>query len=260
MFLGLLWTGTFVEWFANLTNFKIIPSAWTDCKLYYFLWAYCGHYSSAILTIMSAEKFVALYFPLQAKRICNIKIAKWVSFVTACTFIIVEFYLLIVMKAGTNKFGFKECTATPFSLTMVYYLDFVFYSLGPFFIMCIFNSAIIYKLIMIKCKDRFKDNHSVNQSLSKSAMKGATMLVAVSLTFVILTLPVCLVYTGVISSTNVSLTVSLMMSTLNHSVNGFLYCIFGSRFRKELLRLVCRCRQNKVTSEINSVTNTVSPM
>ena len=186
---------------------------------------------------MSAEKFVTLYFPLQAKRVCNIKIAKWVSFVIAGVFVIVEFYLLIVVKAETNKFGFKEYRATPLSLTMVSYLDFVFYSLGPFFIMCIFNSAIIYKLIVAK----FKDNHSVNQSLSKSAMKGATMLVAVSLTFVILTLPVCLVYTGVVSSTNVSLTLTPMMSTLNHSVNGFLYCVFGSRFRKELLRLVCRC-------------------
>ena len=226
LLLGLLWTATFVEWLANLTNFRVIPSSWTDCKLYYFLWEFCAHYSSAILTIMSAEKFVALYFPLQAKTICNIKIEKWVSFITACVFVIVEFYLLIVMESGTKKFGLEECTATPLSLSVVYYLDFVFYSLGPFFIMCNFNSAIIYKLITVKCKGRLKDNQSVNQSLSKSAMKGATMLMAVSFIFIILTLPICLVYTGVVPFTNVSHTTAVMMSTLNHSINGFLYCIF----------------------------------
>ena len=260
IFSGLLWTGTLTHWFQYATNFRIRPHLWTDCKLHSFLWAFFGHYSSAILAIMSVEKFVALYYPLHAKRICNLRMAKRVSLTAAFIFIIANFYMLIVMKVGTDKHGTIKCTATLKGRLVLTYFNFIFYSLGPFVVLSVTNTLIVSKLLVVKYRSKYQNNEAVNQGISKSAVKGAMMLVSVSFTFIILTTPICIFFFGLVPSSEMIRMISGIMSTLNHSINGFLYCLFGSKFRKELIKLVCRCKHNRIeasTSE-NTVTNTAS--
>ena len=78
-----LWTGCFGNWVRFLTNFKIDPSTWTDCRLYYFLAFFGSHYSSMLLSLMSVEKCFAVYFPLKAKTVCTVRTAKWAAGVAA---------------------------------------------------------------------------------------------------------------------------------------------------------------------------------
>ena len=52
---------------------------WTDCKLFYFLFQFGGHYSSMFLVQISVEKCFAVYFPLKSKTICAVKTAKWAT-------------------------------------------------------------------------------------------------------------------------------------------------------------------------------------
>ena len=230
------------------------------CKLLYFLFGFFAYSSSATLSIMSAEKIVALYFPLQAKRICNVSIAKWVSIIAAFLSAAINLYLIIVVKVGISHSGFEKCTAADNGMLVMMYLDFIFYSFGPFLVMCVANILIIYKLLMLRYKNQ--SNQAINQGTNKSAMKGVGMLVSVSLTFIILTTPICLVFFDLVPSSETVKAIALVMFTLNHSINGFLYCLFGSKFRKELFKLICRCRQNRVeasTTGNNTMTNTVSP-
>ena len=209
---------------------------------------------------MCIEKFIALYLPLLAKRICTVQIARWVCLVIMMVYILVNIYSIFLVKTGTSVDGSEMCEFADDYYWIFSYVDFALYTLVPFIIMCVANSLIIYKLGMSKYKSRFGNSQAINQALSKSSLKGVTMLVAVSLTFLILTLPICLVSVGILSSV-LTETLAILLSFLNHSINGFVYCIFGSMFRKELFKLLCKCRQNKVdvtASDSNSGGNTVS--
>ena len=186
LFSGLLWTIILME------VHKKVSLRSSFCKLLFFLYGLFTYSSSATLSIMSAEKFVALYFPLQAKKICNVRIAKRVILIVAFLSAVINFYLFIVVKVGTDHFGFEECTAAYNGMLVMMYLEFIFYSFGPFLLMCVVNVLIIYKLLMLRYKNQ--NNQTINQGTNKSAMRGVGMLVSVSLTFIILTTPIGLVF------------------------------------------------------------------
>ena len=258
----MLCTGSLVDFTKHVTRFRIRPDFWVYCKLRYFLVHTFMRYSSSILAIMSVEKFVALFYPLYAKRICNIKKAKMVCLTVALTLFLINLILIIFTKISKTHLSLGECRFDHYSSLLMSYFDFVFYSFGPFVVMSVANVLIIFKLSILKFRSKNQSNLPLNQGLSKSALRGALMLVSVSLAFIILTTPVCLFYFDLIPSSKSIETVVFVMATLNHSINGFLYCLFGSKFRKELFKLICRCKHNRVevsTSGNHTVTNTVHP-
>ena len=101
--------------------------------------------------------------------------------------------------------------------------------------------------MIAKWQARQGRTESTNQAVSKAAMKGTAMLITVSLVFIFLMGPeaVCRFY--VIYAPQYFLHCLLfgfvsLMEYLNHSINGFMYCIVGARFRNELLDILC-CRK-----------------
>lgn len=67
-----LWTGAFPLWVGHLTRWTVDPHVWSKCKLTYFLTNLSRHLSSALLVLMTAEKFLAMYLPLKV-RVCHIQ-------------------------------------------------------------------------------------------------------------------------------------------------------------------------------------------
>ena len=122
-------------------------------------------------------------------------------------------------------------------------VDSVLYSFGPFTLMFMTNFAISFKFIETKCNDkRNTSTESTNQTLAKSATRGTAMVVTVSVTFLLLTAPIA-VKNILFNWYDISPLYRAFMNLtqyLNHSINGVLYCIVGSRFRKELFHLFCR--------------------
>ena len=60
-------------------------------------------YSSALLVIISIEKFFALHFPFRTKTICTVKIAKRVSLVTAVLFAGFNAQFIYIAKKKHNE-------------------------------------------------------------------------------------------------------------------------------------------------------------
>ena len=240
------------------------PRIWGDCKLYKFLFFFCEHYSSALLVIMSIEKFFALYFPLKTRSVCTVGTARWVSGITSLIFIIFNAQSLFIYEAQTDSYGYDRCLYVRVSVTyrLVFFrLNSALYSFGPFILMIIFNSAIIYKFLKTKFRNRYADSQSTSQALVKSATKGTAMLLTVSFTFIILTAPISI---GLAIGQRVHPilhTVTSLLGYLNHGINGVLYCIIGSRFRNELTKMLC-CN-GKMTNSTTSGTfsqNTANEM
>ena len=248
----MLWSGAFTAWIGHLSRWKIDPFVWTDCKLGYFLYYFGAHYSSMLLAVMSVEKFFALYFPLKAKSYCTVGTAKWVSSILAIVIGGLNFPLLIIVKLDgvlcilTNFGGIFEI------------MDAMLYSFVPIVVMVLANVAIISKLMYIK----YKGISHKNQSVSKSSTRGSVMVITVSLAFIILTSP-----RAVDSALHQYISVNpfgslfvIIVLYFNHSINGILYCIFGEKFRNELLKTMPCCRKNRMhnrsrSTSMNSVPN-----
>ena len=111
--------------------------------------------------------------------------------------------------------------------------------------------------MMAKWKNRHGGTGSVNQALSKSAIKGTVMLLFVSFEFIILTGPVTITYSYIIDVPPLIVySITVLLEYLNHSINGVLYCMSGSKFRQELKNLFSyyRIKKTVTSSIINTVT------
>ena len=211
---------------------------------------------------MCVEKLFALYFPLLAKRLCTVKTAKMVTLVTTCVYISYDFQCFF----NFEDLGYFGCEIPNKSYDLFFSrFGSILYSFGPFTIMIFTNAAIIYKLMSVKIKVAKGVANPAGQAISKSATKGTAMLIVVSIMFVVLTGPMAIAMT----LNNLDLpwiqVPSYIMQYVNHCVNGVLYCIVGSKFRRELFKILPCCRRNRVGNQLfsetgNSVTATASPI
>ena len=241
-----------------LTRGEVDPDTWTDCKIKFTLFFFYLHYSSLLLMFMTVEKCFALYFPLQVKIIYTVKTAKKISLVTAVILFGYSAQLFFIRDGETDSNGLKRCIWIRVSesyLIIYYQIDAILYSLLPLSVILVANVLIIVKFMLAKRKNRRDGTESVNQALSKSAVKGTVMLLTVSFAFIILTGPIAIGKILMGSHPQVMVYgVTVILQYLNHSTNGVLYCISGSRFRRELMDLLncCGTRRNVTRNATNT--------
>ena len=217
-----------------------------------------------LLVLMSVEKCFVVYFPLKSKTVCTIKTAKWATGVVGVLLAIFNTNNLFLKSHFSKSSGGHICLFNYFDRNVVSILnvvDSVLYSFGPFALIFITNFAIVLKFMRAKF-NQGNSTESTNQALSKSATRGTAMVVTVSITFLILTAP---------SAVNMALWPNIKLSHnpvysiiknfaeyLNHSINGLLYCIVGSRFRNELLKLFYKKGKSDDILSSHSVNTDVS--
>ena len=246
-----------------LTRYVVDPWTWVDCKLGPFLFKFGKHYSSTLLVLMSSEKCFAVYFPLKFKTVCTVKAAKWETGVCALILVGCNSLYLVVLKSSFIKLpGYNNCEVMDISWVAVETIDSVLYSFGPFVLISMTNFAIAFRFMAAK-RNHNASTESTTQALAKSATRGTAMVVTVSITFLILTAPaaihaasykwLALAYTSPFYRAFMNLTMYL-----NHSINGILYCIVGSRFRGEIFKVIGRKAKPENVSTMCSSNNTFS--
>ena len=258
----MLWSGAFVGWIGVLTRWTIDLFTWADCKIGFFVFYFYSHYSSALLVIMSFEKFIALYFPLKTKTFCTTKVAKVTCGITAMILTLYNIQYVVLYKVRKYTNGVAQCVIPNVRyLAILDRIDSVLYSFGTFAVMLLVNFAVIVKFLKAKCR---KNNlncstESTTQSLNKYATRGTAMVVTVSLTFILLTAPVAMDQASgkTLSRDPIYYAFQMIMRYLNHSINGILYCIVGSKFRKELLKLLCN-KRNSANIPVRSLSQSSS--
>ena len=235
-FLGVLWGNVFVTVVREIGGVDI--DALTNCTLCQFLKYFGNNYSSALLAIISTEKFFALYFPFKAKTMYTVRTAKRVSAVTALIYVAYDLQFPFLVKVGTGIHG-KFCGYGNVSRTYFRIVSFLLptlYCYAPFIIMILTNSAIIHKFVTAKLRSRNRNTESTSQALSKSATRGTAMLLTVSFMFIILTGPNALMnimWADGNSPQLVFVIVGLMLN-INYGINWILYCCSAAQFRKEI--------------------------
>ena len=258
MFLtGALWGGSFRPFVRKLTENRVDPWTWIDCRISSFFFYLSTQYSSALLSIMSIEKFFALYFPLKTRSVCTVKTAKWVSLISFLLYVAYNSHNFVVWGNVNSAVG-KTCKIVRLSSefrVIFSKVRSILYSFAPFAIMGLMNLAIIFKFMRAKYRSRNESTESTNQALSNAALKSTAMLITVALTFIILTAPIAIFVAAQFDKTNHRILYSsiIMLRYINHGINGVLYCICGSKFRQELVALFNCCTGNKNDSQgVNS--------
>ena len=201
-----------------------------------------------LLVLMSVEKCFAVYFPLKSKTVCTVKTAKWLTGIVGIILAGYDLLCFFLKKAQFDETaGLMICVINDdfIKIFLFYFMfDSVLYSFGPFALMFITNFAIVLKFMRAKCGRKLNNStESINQALVKAATKGTAMVVTVSVTFLILTAPGGVNYalrSFIQLWTIPEYRIFMNITTyLNHSINGILYCIVGTRFRRELFQLFC---------------------
>ena len=252
-----LWSYCFGYWVRYVTRGRVHPITWTDCRLGYFLYIFGRQYSSMLLVLMSLEKCFAVYFPLKSITVCTGKTVKWATGILGVILSGYDVMCFFFRKSEVDKTsGYKICVTDPNfrNIYFVYFrVDAFLYSFVPFALMFITNVAIVFKFMKAKYQSLSSTStESTNQALVKSANRGTAMVVTVSVTFLLLTAPIS-VYSA--SSRWVPLlkhplfrAFMSLAQYLNHSINGILYCIVGSQFRREMFILICRSECTMLTT------------
>ena len=104
--------------------------------------------------------------------------------------------------------------------------------------MSVCNSAIIFKLLHTKYKN-IDNNKTGNVSLTKAAKRITIMLVSVSVSFIVCTLPYAVLYQVDLNVSTYSYVVIILLMYTNHSVNIIVYYVSNSQFRRELRKMFC---------------------
>ena len=197
-----------------------------------------------LLVLMSIEKCFAVYFPLKSMTVCTVRTAKWATGIVGVILAGYDSLNFFLVKSVISKWsGHHSCVPVSKYTLTIRAVDSILYSFVPFALMFVVNFAIAFKFMRAKCNQR-NSTESTNQALSKSATRGTAMVVTVSVAFLLLTAPTA-VYNVVykwyaLDSLPLYRVFMNLTQYLNHSINGVLYCIVGSRFRAEIVKLICQ--------------------
>nr|KAG5693118.1 hypothetical protein BaRGS_014068 [Batillaria attramentaria] len=174
--------------------------------------------------------------------LCNVTRAKRVILGLVAVFVVINLHFLWTagLQWESSKTGEPHnarCDSSQGHEVLVVvvwpWVDALLYGFGPFLIISVLNIIIIRRLT------------------SDSNMRLTVMLLTVSFAFLLTTLPMNVSIIGaafwnrdadnipVMVRVKLVSTVAELLMYLNHSVNFFLYCATGQKFRNEVVRMVC---------------------
>lgn len=224
------------------------------CQIMIFLGSFAMHYANWILVAMTAERFIAIKFPMRVQEICTKTKVVIVLVVMAIILVGLNSHHFVIMHEGYSSFTIYLCQSraeyTYFYSKIWYWIDGVVFAMAPFCALTLLNF-----LIIIGIRDSMKkqrDLTNLQQKQSKQQMQITVMLVTVSVVFTVLTMPNCIffIYEGYWNYKQSSYQTALyyliyqivfILSDLNHAVNFYFYFLSGKKFRKHFIKLICCC-------------------
>ncbi|KAH3779204.1 probable G-protein coupled receptor 139 [Dreissena polymorpha] len=242
------------------------------CKLVKFLGFFCSDVSVWLIVIVTVERTIVVALPLKAPSVCNSKYAKLGITSVICIFVLLNLHFLWSMDLHytvKNTTVTTECKAIEgytYLVEIIWpWVDAAFYSFIPFVIIFVLNIVIIKNVInaknarlVLRQQCSLSRPHAVKTQThehGEMSRRITCMLLAVSFTFLITVLPmnILIIRNSLVDNTEtlkglirqrLLMTVAEMLMYTNHSINFFLYCATGKKFRGQFRALACSCCRN----------------
>ncbi|XP_045203461.1 probable G-protein coupled receptor 139 [Mercenaria mercenaria] len=268
LYVGLLrmWVGQFSVDAQHTSN--------SMCKLVSFLGYVSSDTSVWLIVAVTIERFIAVKFPLRAPRMCNVHRARLVIILIVTIICCINMHIIWTVELQYTSNNNTKCDASMEHQVLVKdvwpWVDAAIYSFVPFYVISILNSLIVRQVLFARRRRSqmqhieltSKYNSFVNKSQlrksNESNKKLTIMLLAVSFTFLLTTLPMNLLqivsaFFGSVADDakryaqmTLGRTIVELLMYVNHSINFFLYCATGRKFRRQVKIMACLCCSGKI--------------
>ena len=224
-----------------VTNNRFNIQAALTCQLTYYYGYVTSHASVWVLAAMSVEKAFIVLFPLKAKSYCTVKSAKIICTSIIVFWMVVHFQLFFTFK----KHKIDDEISCNFDVEKVgetypkfyAFIDNILYASLPSLVILVSNITIITRLVKAKLGSGFNNENS----MSKATVNSSIMLLAISVTFMSLTIPcgiTFVLYEAGYTQDQTVLQVSYLFYVLNHSINGIMLVLVAPKFRRAVKRFL----------------------
>ncbi|XP_045194422.2 G-protein coupled receptor daf-37-like [Mercenaria mercenaria] len=282
LYIGLLriWIGQFTTDIVDTNNIL--------CKVGIFLGYVSSDVSVWLIVAVTIERLIVVMFPLRAPRLCNARNARISILIIIALFIVVNGHFLWSVELHHYSFGktvISKCHARKLFTRLVEdmwpWVDAGIYSFVPFLIIMLFNSFIIKNIVsarqkrnVLRQQSSLRNRNGVsnqNRKQGEASKRITFTLLVVSFTFLITTLPtnLVLIFTSfsdeadndddaIFAKRKLISTSAEMLMYVNHSINFFLYCMTGRKFRDQCKMLILHGCMSPFTSVVRGNSNRFS--
>lgn len=247
-----LYLSGFKTWLRVLTGFELLHISNGSCKLLMFLFLQSLHLSAIFIVAVTIDRYLTIWFTFKNTALHVVKRA---GTITLCAFCSLLFYNCHVFwTIGLQETEQKRLICAPFTenafmCEIFPWLKLSLYTVVPFLIVFILNFAIVIKMFSVfySLKKQTDESDDRNSQAQMGQYRITVMLLAVSFTWLILTAPFTLfIFVSEAADDPEQQAKQFLLKTvcftllyINHSINFYLYCVTGRKFRNELKEFLC---------------------
>ncbi|KAL8560859.1 hypothetical protein ACOMHN_063249 [Nucella lapillus] len=260
----LLYTGLLREWVRYVFHVDVRLWHLVVCKLQtWFL--YSTNTSSAwLVTSVTAQRTMAVLWPHRMRMVCTVR-KTWIA---VAVVVLSAFLFHLHLVVGMEMFEGKRCNYRPglygyFFMKIFTWLDMCVSSLLP--LVCLIVCDVILSVTLFQAGYSLRAGsqpNSIDDARRKTASKTTVMILALSFTFLMLTMPASVfiiwvnqVFQDLMQTEKGPALLELMIAVTyllwysNSAVNFLLYCMTGTRFRKAFLGWFGGCAAQPTVSD-----------
>lgn len=270
-----LYVGLLRLWIGELTRHDIRDTSDWLCKLTNVIGYTVSDFSVWLIIAVTIERYIVVCHPLQANSLCNSQRAKKVIVALLGAMFALNshfFWTVEVRMFKHSDVPLRVCAAGErhaYLMENVWpWVDALVYSFLPFAFILTLNGLIIRQVLLSRqhrhelrsagIGDLGGSGGSVTEQ-RRPSHEGNTrltvMLLTISFAFLLTTLPMnisniaatfCNVFKNDlqrVAKFRLARTITELLMYVNHSMNFFLYCATGQKFRHQLVWMVCYAKR-----------------
>lgn len=246
---------------------------WTDvsCKLLLYASNTSYVFSNWVLVSWTIERFIAVVYPLKLNIWCNLRNVKIILFIilaVCCVIVTPQLTEIFSTFSTTRK---SICLFSEIYVRIYALIESLVYMYIPVLVILGCNIIIITE---VKKTSQHSALYTCNRDMinrrPREQKQMTVVLVTVSLAFLFLHLPQILskiwqafypnqlemLHSNIFNYIRFTLytTLGYIITDFQNSINFFLYCIFGSKFRALFLRTFCCLSKDRISVFISKLT------
>ena len=259
--LGVLYTELLRYIVLGLTETQLDLQGLSEagCKAFEFFRRFFTQLSPWTLVVITTERLISVTLPIRAPQLCQ---KKWVALtwliVTLCLVCVNLFHPIAGMLFDVGMDGSVMCqtNSNHSQVAQAYkiypWVDMCLAALVPGLMILVMNIIIVHRI-----RRSGHQRRQIARGCGKAEDDSGktTMLIAIGVLFLVLTLPATIVLTVFsnfgwhppiewVVPLEITYKVAILLSVLNNAGNFILYCLAGAKFRHKLLLMFgCRRRQ-----------------
>ena len=261
-----LYIGLLRLWIGELTGFDLRDQADWICKLTNVIGYTVSDFSVWLIIAVTIERYIVVCHPLKANTMCNTPRARKVILGLLAGLFLLNlhfFWTVKIMYFKHNNERIPQCGSADEHSRLVEeiwpWMDAFIYSFLPFVAIMALNGLIIRQVVLARRhRNELRPGGGMYEQ-RRPSHEGSTrltiMLLTISFAFLLTTLPMNItsiladffnIYKNdlrMVAKFSLARTITELLMYVNHSMNFFLYCATGQKFRHQLVWMICYAKR-----------------